>query len=140
MAKKRYTRVEQEILQILDEADREPGWRGLRRRLSRPRPRRSRPSTPRRTFKLEGIVPFVASFALALAAVFVAGSSHTLAAGLAIVSILVFLSPFVLRQRGPRAVSPAVHRWRGRDIELPPPRGGVVGEIRYRLWRLRNRE
>ena len=137
MAKKRYSRVEEEVLQILNEADREPRWRRLRLWLSRPR--RPRSTTPRRTLRIEGVAPFVASFVLALVAIFVAGSSHTLAAALAIASILVFLSPFVLR-RGPRAMSPSVHRWRGRDIELPPRRGGVVGELRYRLWRLRNRQ
>ena len=137
MAKKRYTRVEEEILQILNEADHEPAWRRARNWLSR-RPRRQRPSTPRRTLRIEGLVPFVLSFALALAAIFAAASSHTAAAALAIVSILVFLSPLVPRRRQ-SAMTPSVHRWRGRDIELPPSRGGVIGEIRYRLWQLRNR-
>ncbi|HET9014683.1 MAG TPA: hypothetical protein VFN57_03760 [Thermomicrobiaceae bacterium] len=138
MAKKRYTRVEEEILQILNEADHEPAWRRARSWLSRGGRRRRRPPTPRRTLRIEALVPFVLSFALALAAIFVAGSSHTVAGVLAIASILVFLSPFVSR-RGQSAMTPSVHRWRGRDIELPPSRGGFIGEIRYRLWRLRNR-
>lgn len=137
MAKKRYTRVEEEILQILNEADREPRWQRVSTWLARRR--RPGPRAPRRTFRVEGIVPFVVSFALALGAIFLAGWSHSLAAALAILSIIVFLSPFVIR-RGPTALSPSVHRWRGRDIELPPVRSGLVGEIRYRLWRLRNRQ
>ncbi|HUZ02281.1 MAG TPA: hypothetical protein VMU89_18195 [Thermomicrobiaceae bacterium] len=137
MAKKRYTRVEEEILQILNEADRESRWQRLSTWLARHR--RPRTRTPRRTFRIEGIVPFVASFALALAAIFLAGWSHNLAAVLAISSIVVFLSPFVIRRRS-TTLAPSVHRWRGRDIELPPSRGGIVGEIRYRLWRLRNRQ
>ncbi len=139
MAKKRYTRVEEEILQILNEADRETRWQRLSAWLARRRRPRPRTRVPRRTFRIEGIAPFVASFALALAAIFLAGWSHSLAALLAILSIVIFLSPFVIRRR-PTTLGPSVHRWRGRDIELPPSRGGVVGEIRYRLWRLRNRE
>ncbi|MBX6342837.1 MAG: hypothetical protein IRY97_10295, partial [Thermomicrobiaceae bacterium] len=56
-----------------------------------------------------------------------------------ILSILAFLSPIVLwRQPGPM-LGPPVHRWRGRDITLAPRRTGLIGEIRYQIWRLRNR-
>lgn len=135
MAKKRYTKVEEEILQILDEADREPAWRRLRNVRG---PRRG-PRRPRLPGGIDGTwVWYGASFGLALLAVILSGWSQTLALLLAILSILAFLSPIVLQRRS-GALGPEVRRWRGRDIDLPPRRAGIIGEIRYRLWRLRNR-
>lgn len=136
MAKKRYTKVEEEIIQILNEADREPAWRRLRPRIRRPR----RGPRPPRRFKLDATwLWYGGSFGLALLAVIVAGWSATLALILAILSIVAFLSPIVLQYTRPRA-GPPVHQWRGRDIDLPPRRAGLIGEVRYRLWQWLNRQ
>lgn len=137
MAKKRYTKVEEEIIQILNEADREPVWRKLRR------PRRRPPRQPRQPDRKSSrfdrtLLPLGLSFALALAAVIIGGSSHTLAVVLAIASVLTFLSPIVLRF-SPPSRSPASYEWRGKVIDLPPRRAGLLGEIRYRLWQFRHR-
>lgn len=137
MAKRRYTRVEEEIIQILEEKDREPGWRRMRPRL----PRRPRVRLPRLAGhrRLGGFAWLIVTFGLALAAVLLAGTSHLLAGLLAIASIIVFLSPIVTARRGGTPGPPPIQRWRGRDIDLPPSRTGLLGEIRYRLWEYRRR-
>lgn len=148
MAKKRYTKLEEEIIQILNEKDRESGWRSTRLRL--PRLRRpqlhsgrtnlrasTRPPDERR-FDLAGLRWLLGSFGLALAAILIASWSHLLAVLLAIAAILFFLSPMV-RQRTMGPPTRTAQRWRGRDIELPPSRGGLLGDLRYRLWQFRQR-
>jgi hypothetical protein len=134
MAKKRYTRVEKEVLEILNEVDREPPEPRVRL------PRRT-PSPPAKPGFLQARGNWLwigGSIGIALLAIIVRDWSATLATILAILSILIFLSPIVLRFRsGPSA--PTTQRWRGRDIELPPPRAGITGEVRYQIWRLRNR-
>ncbi|HET7038124.1 MAG TPA: hypothetical protein VFI42_20790 [Thermomicrobiaceae bacterium] len=139
MAKRRYTRVEEEIIQILEQKEREPGWRRARFRLRRPRlPRFSLPrfnGHPR----LGGFSWLLLTFGLALAAVLLAGTSHLLAALLAIASMLVFLSPIVTSRRAGGLPYTPARRWRGKDIDLPPSRTGLLGEIRYRIWEYRHR-
>ncbi|MDI3339745.1 MAG: hypothetical protein QJR03_04360 [Sphaerobacter sp.] len=133
MTKKRYTRAEEEILQILDKVDREPAWRRLRRGL-----RRRRLPRPRSPLNLAADWLWIAvSFGLALVAILVRDWSATLALLLAIASLIAFFSPIALQWRRPSP--PAVQRWRGKDISLPPRRTGIIGELRYQLWRLRNR-
>ncbi|MFO7271375.1 hypothetical protein [Sphaerobacter thermophilus] len=135
MAKKRYTRVEEEIIQILDKVDREPAWKRLRPRRgpSRrpPGPRRPRVTAP-------DWIWIGVAFGLALIAIVARDLSAALAMILAIASILAFFAPIVLRWRAPSP--PPIQRWRGKDIDLPPRRAGIMGEIRYQLWRLRNRD
>jgi hypothetical protein len=137
MSKKRYSKVEEEILEILDRAEQQTPkrrYRPVRPKLS------SRMRMP--TGLLRG-VPFGllwlgGVFGFALAAILVSGWSGTLATLLAIASILVLFSPIVLgfrstsQQTGPK-------EWRGRVISLPPPQEGVVGKIRYKIWEIRNR-
>lgn len=141
MAKKRYTKVEEEVIQILNEADKEPLWQKLRhaRRPNRPR----RPSGP--NFRPSHLdtdwVPLAAAFLIALVAILVGGNSRTIATILAIISIIVFFSP-IFRSRGRASLTMSGSQtWRGRDITsgFPPPRDGLLGEVRYRLWQLRNR-
>jgi Flp pilus assembly protein TadB len=139
MAKKRYTKVEEEIIQILDAKDREPAWRRMRHRRWRPRLPRFKFSAPRRLRAASGLTWLIATFGIALAAILVSGYSHFLAVVLAIVCILVFLSPMVLSRRDTGLHRPA-QEWRGRDINLPPSQDGFVGKIRYRLWEFRNRD
>ena len=139
MAKKRYTRVEEEIIQILDAKDREPAWRRATRRRWRPRLPRIHFSPPSRLGAASGLLWLVATFGIALAAILVSGWSHLLAVTLAIVCILVFLSPMVLSRRDTGLYHPS-HEWRGRDIRFPPSQEGIVGKIRYRLWEMRRRD
>lgn len=139
MTKKRYTKLEEEILQILNESDNQPVWKRVRpRRMLRPRPPR-----PPRTPRLPGSVSetwiwFGGTFGLALLAIIVRDWSSTLAALIAIVSILFFFSPIVRQLRGRPSV-PTTQRWRGQDIDLPPSSDGVIGKIRYWLWQQRHR-
>lgn len=139
MAKKRYTKVEEEIIQILDAKDREPAWRRVSRRRWRPRKPRIRFSVPRRLRAASGLTWLLATFGIALAAIMVSSRSHFLAVILAITCILVFLSPMVLSRRNTGLHRPA-HEWRGREINLPPSQDSIVGKIRYRIWELRKRD
>ncbi len=136
MAKKRYTRLEKEVLEILNEVDPEPP----KPRIQFLRRRRSPqlPTGPRSTPKSGSLLWFAGTIGLALAAILVRDWSETLALILAIVTILVFFSPIVLGfgNRGPSG--PNVQRWRGKDIEFPPPRAGIIGELRYRIWKMRS--
>ncbi|WP_040665913.1 hypothetical protein [Nitrolancea hollandica] len=136
MAKKRYTKFEKEILEILNEVDPEPPkprFQFLRRRRSPQLPSGSR-STP----KGGSLLWFAGTIGLALAAILVKDWSSTLALILAIVTILVFFSPIVMGFGNPGPTGPNVQRWRGKDIEFPPPRAGIIGELRYRIWKMRN--
>jgi hypothetical protein len=136
MAKKRYTRLEKEVLEILNEVDPEPPkprFQFLRRRRSP-----QLPTGPRSTPKSGSLLWFAGTIGLALLAILVKDWSATLALILAIVTILVFFSPIVMGfgNRGP--TGPNVQRWRGKDIEFPPPRAGIIGELRYRIWKMRS--
>jgi len=139
MAKKRYTKLEEEIIQILDAKDREPAWRRLSLRRFRPRMPRGRPSLPGPVGKANGLVWLGATFGLALLAIMAASWSHLLALILALACILLFLSPIVFSRRSD-PIYRSAHQWRGRDIRFPPPREGIAGEIRYRVWQYRNRD
>lgn len=139
---RRSTRLEEQIREILEQADREPAWRRWLRRVRRPRARlEARPPRPRRrAWSIEPTWAWLgATFGLALLAIVLSDWSRTLAMLLAISSLIVFFAPIVARfRRGPVEVSGS-RRWRGRDIDLPPPRIGLVGRLRYWLWRLRQR-
>lgn len=142
MAKKRYTKLEEEIIQILDAKEHEPAWRKFSLRRFRPRLPRGRPRLPvsnDRPGKANGLIWLGATFGLALAAIMVSGYSHALALILALVCIIVFLSPIVLSRRTD-PIYRSSRQWRGRDVEFPPPRDGLSGEIKYRLWQMRNRD
>jgi hypothetical protein len=142
MAKKRYTKLEEEIIQILDAKEQEPAWRKVSLRRFRPRlPRRQprRPGPDDHPGKASGLIWLGASFGLALIAIMVASYSHALALVLALICILVFLSPIVLSRRTD-PIYRSSRQWRGRDYDFPPPREGLSGEIKYRLWQIRNRD
>ena len=136
MAKKRYTRLEKEVLQILNEVDPEPPkprFQFLRRRRS------SKLPSGFDTGSRGGSWLWIAgSILLALVAILVKDWSGTLALILASLSIVVFLSPIVLGFGNPGPSGPNVRRWRGKDIEFPPPRAGIIGELRYRIWKMRS--
>lgn len=139
MAKKRYTKVEEEIIQILDAKDREPTWRKVSQRRWRPSRPRVRFSMPKRLSAASGLVWLIGTFGIALAAIMVSSYSHFLAVVLAIVCILFFLSPMVFRRRDTGLHRPA-QEWRGRSMDFPPEQNGIVGKIRYRLWEMRNQD
>ncbi|HEX3724011.1 MAG TPA: hypothetical protein VHV31_14575 [Nitrolancea sp.] len=139
MAKKRYTKLEEEIIQILDAKDREPAWRRVNLRRVRPGLPRRRPTLPGNVGKAGGVIWLGATFGLAILAIMAANWSHLLALFVSLACILVFLSPMVFARRSGPMYRPA-QQWRGRDIEFPPPRDGISGEIRYRMWRFRNRD
>ncbi len=122
MAKKRYTKVEEEIIQILDAKDREPGWRRATRGRLKPRLPHVRFSVPKRLRAATGLGWLILTFGIALAAILVSGWSHLLAVILAIACILVFLSPMVLSRRNTGLHRPA-QEWRGRDMTLPSVTG-----------------
>ncbi|MCX7624171.1 MAG: hypothetical protein RMK01_09230 [Thermomicrobium sp.] len=137
----RSSRLEEQILEILEKAEREPGWRRLLRRLRRPRPWtwRRRPRWPHRSLP-QNTALLAAAFLLALLAVVIRDWSRTLALLLAILSLLAFFTPVVRQLKGGGGWSPdRPRRWRGRDIDLPPPRRGVTGWLRYQWWRIRQR-
>ncbi len=138
MAKKRYTKVEEEIIQILDAKDREPGWRKVTRKRWRPRLPNFKLPRSGRVGAASGLLWLVATFGIALAAIMVSGTSHFLAVILAIACILVFLSPMVVSRRNTGLHRPS-QEWRGRDMRFPPPRDGIIGEIRYKIWEFRTR-
>jgi hypothetical protein len=138
---RRSSRLEQQILEILEKAEREPWWRRALRLVRRPRFPRARCRFPGTHFSLpENTVLLAAAFLLALLAVLVSDWSRTLAMLLAIASLLSFFTP-VVRQfvRGNSWAPSSARRWRGRDIDLPPPRRGLLGWLRYQWWRRRHR-
>ncbi len=137
----RPSRLEEQILEILEKAEREPRWRRVLRQLRRPRVRLPRPGRrwPRLALPRDTAL-LAAAFLIALLAIVVRDWSRTLAQLLAILSLLAFFAPVVRQLAGGGQWAPdRPRRWRGRDIDLPPPRRGLSGWIRYQWWRLRNR-
>jgi len=138
---RRPSRLEEQILEILEKAEREPLWRRFLRRLRHPLHRPLRPRRRWPELRLpQGTALLAAAFVLALLAVVVRDWSRTLALLLAIASLSAFFAPVVQQLvRGSSWTPDQPRRWRGRDIDLPPPRRGLTGWIRYQWWRFRHR-
>ena len=137
MPDKRYTKVEEEVIQILDRLESEKPSR------SRPQPSSDRrwPSrktswTARRSFKpslnLSRVTagrPWIwlaSAFVLAFVAILVRDTSENLALALALGSIIAFIAPiFVGRRGGGAGNGPGgdIKQWRGRDISFDDPDG-----------------
>ena len=123
MPEKRYTRVEEEILQILDKmevVDERPAKPPLR--IVRSPTRGPRFARLRRFLHIGWLSLAVTALFAFLALMF--QDSHLLATTLAVCSILAFLSPIVLRRPGSKGAAPPQYGtklWRGRDISLDPP-------------------
>lgn len=145
MPDKKYTKVEEEIIQILDRLEDErpaqPRKRpDLRVVSSNPRPQ-ARPKRQWSLARLPAWWPVAGALGLALAAILVRDSSRTLAVVLSILAIVAFLSPIVLRRGGSAPPStpsspfgtPGTKTWRGRDITLGPPAGDAPAE-RAKRW------
>ncbi|HUG14630.1 MAG TPA: hypothetical protein VMM78_06385 [Thermomicrobiales bacterium] len=138
MPDKRYTKVEEEIIQILDRLESEepaPSRPHLRVVPSRPRrPRRIQIRRPRLDTRPAWFW-LALSFGLAAGAYFARDIASTLALLLAIGSICAFFAPLFSRRHGgaPLAGPTTTKMWRGKDISFgPPPRAGA-GD-RARRW------
>ncbi len=129
----RYSRVEREILEILDgmetneEATRPAKVVDFRRskrkkmsQISLPSPK---PLAPRSFFSVTPARLLIATVGLALAAIFVQDYSGTLATIFVLAAIASFLAMFFVRSgpRGSVSSSTQTKRWRGRDIDLGSP-------------------
>jgi hypothetical protein len=144
MSDKKYTRIEEEVMEILDRIEDErpaPSRAPSHLRLvsSRPAKRKRQVRIPKLHLSTLPIWwSLAAAFGLALAALVVRDRSQTLGLVLVVLSVLVFLSPFVLRRgtngSGGSGIDGSVTKeWRGRDITLGPSSGPSSGE-RARRW------
>lgn len=144
MPDKRYTKVEEEIIQILDRMDDGPTPR------PRPRPRPNlrlvkQPAARRRwnageLLRRSPLLFLIGSLALALLALSLRGTSSTLATALAIGAFLSFFAPLLLARRHSAGSSPIEGKmWRGRDIVVTPPPGESPLERARAWWELRRR-
>ena len=143
MPEKRYTKVEEEILQILDKMeviDERPARAPLS--VVRAPVRKSRFVRVRGALDVPWLsLAVTAAFAF-LAVVLAEENSHLAATTLAVLSILAFLSPVVIRRRGsPRSLpsEQGTKLWRGRDISLDPSRQESPAD-RARRWLDRRRD
>lgn len=137
MPEKRYTKVEEEVIQILDRLESEkPSSRPTLRLIdggrTATRNRRRRPMRP--PFNLASVTagrPWIwiaAAFTFAFVAILARDTSENLALALALASIIAFIAPIFVNRRGGRddhAAGPGgdVKLWRGRDVSFDPPSG-----------------
>jgi hypothetical protein len=157
MPEKRYTKVEEEVIQILDRLESErPAPSRPNLRLVEPpddrRPRRSTRRIPKPSFRLSGLTAgrpwiwIVSALGLAFAAIVVRDTSDNLALVLAVASILAFFAPLFVGRRGsgsgpagPSSIGRETKQWRGRDISFEPPSGPSPGERVSRWFQNRRR-
>ncbi|HEX5163909.1 MAG TPA: hypothetical protein VFV93_00830 [Thermomicrobiales bacterium] len=154
MPEKRYTKVEEEVIQILDrlESEKPSGSRPNLRLVESPRSRKqpSRWKSIKPSFNLSRVVagrPWIwiaASIGLAFVALLVRDTSENLALALALASIVAFFAPIFVNRRGSGSYgsssSPGeVKQWRGRDISFDPPDGPSPAERLSRWFQDRRR-
>jgi len=134
MPDKRYTKVEEEIIQILDRLeDERPAPSRGHLRLVKP-PRKRKRFDFGRVMSMSPLLPLFAAFGLAFLAIVFRDTSSLLATSLAVASILMFLAPIVLRRSAPTGTPPMeAKQWRGRDISFTPDSGPSPLE-RARRW------
>lgn len=139
---KKYSRVEQEILDILEEFEERPSERRSGNVVEFRRPKRSlgdrardllgkRPSL---SFTLTPFRLLLICLASAIGAVLVRQYSETLSLILVLSAIVSFLALFFVRgprSSGPGGKAPETKRWRGKDITLTPR----PGPKRSRDWK-----
>jgi hypothetical protein len=149
MPDKRYTKVEEEVIQILDRLESEKPSTSTRpnlRLVESPRPRKqpSRLKSVRPSFNLWRMItgkPWIwiaAAIGLAFAALVVRDTSDNLALALALASIIAFFAPLFVNRRGSSgrgSTGPGgeIKTWRGRDISFDPP-GGPSPSERVSRW------
>ncbi|HEV2107523.1 MAG TPA: hypothetical protein VGR16_04620 [Thermomicrobiales bacterium] len=129
------SRLEDEVLEILQKSDRPISFTDHVRRKAAQR-HHARPSRP--AFSLGGsrwapLAPFAAAFALAFLGLSLRDTSELLANVLALLSVAMLFLPFIMRARA--RTDKNVKRWRGRDINLNPPRDDWFSAIRDRFTR-----
>ena len=131
------SRLEDEVLEILVRADRQPtSFREHVRRKTQQRRRTQLSAATRSLPRLSTAGPgtfLVACFALALLATVVRDASALLAYALALLSIASLVMVWV--RRGGGAGGPGVKTWRGRDMDLNPPPPAWVEALRDRFRR-----
>jgi hypothetical protein len=154
MPDKRYTKVEEEVIQILDrlESEKPAPSRPNLRLVEGGRPAKSK--APRRSFKpslrlssLTSGKPWIwiaSAIGLAFAALLVRDTSENLALALALASFIAFVAPFFVNRSRPGAGGPGsyggeVKQWRGRDVSFDPPSGPSPGERLNRWFQDRRR-
>jgi len=137
----RTTRLEEQIREILEQAEREPAWRRWLRRLRRSRLRLSRRRIGQQfsTAIEPAWIWLGVTFGLALLALLLSEWSRTVAMLLAISCLLVFFAPVIARVRPPGDTVSSGRRWRGKDIDLPRAPSGVVWRLRAWWWHFRRR-
>lgn len=151
MPDKRYTKVEEEVIQILDRLESEkpaPSRPNLRlvesgRPANRPKQRRSLKSASHLSHLFAG-KPWIwiaSAIGLAFAAILVRDMSENLALVLALASFVAFFAPIFVNRRTPGARGPGgeVKQWRGRDVSFQPPSGPSPGERLNRWFQDRRR-
>lgn len=146
---KQYSRVEREILEILDEMESKDESPRPRNVVEFRRPSRSRipgvpkpaiqRSIPRSILTITPARLLLATVGLAIGAVLIQGFSGTLATAFVVLAIVSFLAMFFVRSspggRGTVSSGPQTKRWRGRDIDLGVSRGGRTERSWRNLWR-----
>ncbi len=148
MPDKRYTKVEEEVLQILDRLESEkpaPSRPNLRLVESgRPQKRHGRKRSFKPSLNLGRFATgrpwiFIAgAIGLAFVAILVRDTSQNLAFAFAMASIVAFFAPIFLGRggrgsAGPIGSSGEIRQWRGRDVSFEPPSGPSPAE-RLSRW------
>jgi hypothetical protein len=136
MTDKRYSKIEEEIIEILGQMDDTPAPEQPNNLVQfRPRPKPKRPTPPRPKLPDTGLLQKVRRYSsgswvgVGIVAAIVAWQLGRFLPILGLVGMVVaigaFLAAFYTRQKGSVAglpsSSPTSKRWRGRDIDLPPP-------------------
>jgi hypothetical protein len=140
MPDKRYTKLEEEVLEILDRLEHEapaPSRPNLRLVSSQAPKRRRRPSISRPKFQLRTAPPWIwlaSAFGLAILAILVRDTTATGALVIAVLSLVCFFAPLFVRRSSsaPWEGPPGTKTWRGRDITLGP--SGDTPVDRTRRW------
>lgn len=132
-----HTRMEEEIIEILNRADQsETLTDSLRRRVRQPQLHRRLRTwhwLRSRATSLSSTTMLIASFAAAIVALLISGASPLITKILAIASVALLLAPIVIGNAGPNHTT--TKQWRGRDIDLRPDPPDWVGSIKDRFRR-----
>lgn len=126
------TRLEDEVLEILQKNDRPISFSDHVRRKAIRQRQAARPRTTRlQQNRFWPVAPFVAAFALAFIGLSIRDTSALLATLLAWASVVLLFLPIINRIRRP--ANTQIKRWRGRDVDLRPPRRDWIGDLRDRF-------
>lgn len=131
------SRLEDEVLEILAQADRPTSFADhLRRKAAMKRRAQARQTVHWLAAGRSHLTSGTLLIGCAVAAILALVLSHTsalLAHGLAILSVVLLLAPIVLRYRSPHQTT--IKTWRGRDVDLRPGPPEWVESLRDRFRR-----